>query len=528
MSLPSFKRTHSNTSLIFLYLIVLVPVLTMCYFIYSDYLYRERAEITKNEQMARVLADNLDSYLENVKTTLVSLTTLGPVQNGERAKIEALLQGIKLGDKQVSLCWVSDVNGKIIAKYPNNRPDNQNKIAELYSNSVHVSEPRKGTLSGVEIISVSAPIMDDRGHIKGVIGASIPLENLRKKMLLKVGNTGFPILVSKKGTFLVHPKREEIAKKIKLNDPIFQVINKGGSGTLDIVAPFDGQRKFFSYVPLNQADWIVLVIQPLAEFQAQRVQLITRNGVIFILTFFLVLMGAYYLTLFRKREEDAKIFQAEKLSVIGQLAAGMAHEIRNPLTSIKGFAQLAASCGKGLTSEHLDIIISEVDRIESIVKETRLLAKPAPIEFKPIDVGQLFQEVYTLMNPQVQLKGATLTMQLENALPQIEGERNHLKQVLINLIKNSIEAVPEQRGRIDIKVARDKKRLAITVWDNGSGISPELITKLGNPFVSTKENGTGLGLMVTYRIIQNHGGKINVTSFPGGGTTFTIKLPTIS
>lgn len=520
----TFKNNHS---LIFLYLIVLIPVLTMCYFIISDYSFREDVEVKKNEQMAKVLAQNLDSYLANIKAILTSVSTLPQVQSRNRAKIQAIFQSLMLADNQVSLYWLDDLNGDVIAKYPNTWPDKNSSafIKGIISNNTIVGDPRKGAITGLEIITVSILVKDHNGKILGVMGASIPLENLQKKLLFKVGNTGFPILVTKSGKFLVHPKREEINKKIKINDPIFKVISKGGEGTLDIVAPFDGKRKFFSYVPLKEANWVLLVIQPLSEFHAENLKLLTRNGVIIILVILIIVLAAYYLLLFRKREEENRILQAEKLTVVGQLAAGMAHEIRNPLTSIKGFAQLAATSNNDLSEEYLNIILGEVEHIESIVKETLLLAKPTPVEFKPINIKHLLEELQTLMQPQLIIKDIKMSLLIPEKLPLIMGESNQLKQVFINLIRNSIDAVPDTGGEISIEANKVNNNIVITTSDNGCGIPENIIAKLGNPFVSTKENGTGLGIMVTYRIIQNHAGKIRVQSILQHGTTFIIELP---
>lgn len=520
-------RFRKTPSLIFLYLIVLIPVLTMCYFLISDYSHLEQEEVKKNEQMARLLAENLDSYLASVKATLTSISTLSPVQNKERTKIEAIFENLMLADGNVSLYWASGTDGNVIAKYPNLWPDKRDNafIDEVLKRPGFVSEPRKGTISGIEVITVSTLIKDGSGNVKGAIGASIPLEKIRQRLLLKVGKTGYPILVTKKGSFLVHPQREVINKKIGPDDPITQTIQKGGSGTLDIVAPFDNQRKFFSYVPLKEADWIVLVIQPLSEFHAQTLQFVTRNVVIIVLAIFLVVLAAYYLILFREREEDNRILAAEKLSIVGQLAAGMAHEIRNPLTSIKGFVQLAATREGSLSPDQLDIIIQEADHIESIIKETMMLAKPAQVKFKPVNLEKLFHEIQALIQPQMNLKGVELLLKIEKDLPIIIGEPNHLKQVFVNLIKNSIEAIPETGGKIIVEVKNSSNQIVIMIQDNGCGIPADILANIGNPFVSTKENGTGLGLTVSYRIIQNHGGKISVHSILGRETTFTVELP---
>lgn len=308
----SLEKLKNNPSLILLYILVLIPVLTMCYFLVLDYSRQQQEEINKNEQMAKVLAENLDSYLENIKRTLDTVAALPEVKNKERAKIEAVFQNLMLTDNQVVLYWAADIN-ELIAKYPRTTPDSHSPdyIKTIIDKKGYVGEPHIGRNSKLEVVTVTTLIKDNKGTTTGVIGASIPLENLRQKLLTKVGKTGFPILVTKSGKFLVHPQRALISKKIGPDDPITKTIQKGGSGTLDIVAPFDNKEKFFSYVPLKQADWVVMVIQPLSEFHARTMKFFTRNGVIIILVLFLVVLAAYYLMLFRKREEEAKQLHAE-------------------------------------------------------------------------------------------------------------------------------------------------------------------------------------------------------------------------
>lgn len=526
MPLDLYKKIKKSPNLIFLYLMVLIPILIMCYFLITDYSRLQQETLDRNEQMARMLAENLDAFLENEKTVLKSIGQLPSIQRRHRFGIEAILKSFKSRDNLISLLWVADENGKIIAKYPNSGADKQDKsFIQQAEKSKFISEPHQGTISGVKVITISSLIRDQHGEVKGIAGASIPLEKLRQKLLLKIGQTGFPILVTKSGNFLVYPKNEESSKKISPNDPVFQAISRGDSGTLDMVDPFDSQRKFYSYFPLLQADWIVLVVQPVSEFHAKTYAFFSRNVVVIILALFLVILAAYYLRLSIDREEEHRALQAEKLAIVGQLAAGMAHEIRNPLTSIKGFAQLAASRGNALTPEQLKIIMEETDRIEGIVKETLMLAKPAPIEFKPVSLPQLLGEVQVLMEPQLNMKGVELIITAAPGLPVIVAEPNHLKQVLINLIKNSVEASPATGGQIYIDIKLENNRIVLVTRDNGCGIPPDILRNLGSPFVSTKETGTGLGLTVSFKIIQNHGGKMTVSSAVGKGTTFTIQLP---
>ncbi|EIT83843.1 PAS/PAC sensor signal transduction histidine kinase [Fictibacillus macauensis ZFHKF-1] len=215
--------------------------------------------------------------------------------------------------------------------------------------------------------------------------------------------------------------------------------------------------------------------------------------------------------------------KSDKLSMLGQLAAGVAHEIRNPLTSIKGFLQLLESRAE----EHLDyytIMLSEIDRINTIVSEFMVLAKPQAMSFVPTNITELMKHVISLIETQAILKNVQIHYSAETGLPLVSSADNQLKQVFINLLKNAIEAMPTG-GNIWITVIRDHDQLVISFRDEGCGIPEERLASLGEPFYTTKEKGTGLGLMVCFKIIENHGGKIHVTSTLGKGSKFTVLLP---
>ncbi|MFC4098777.1 ATP-binding protein [Paenibacillus xanthanilyticus] len=216
--------------------------------------------------------------------------------------------------------------------------------------------------------------------------------------------------------------------------------------------------------------------------------------------------------------------RSEKLTTVGQLAAGVAHEIRNPLTTLRGFLQLQQETGKH-NSRHIDIMLSELDRINLIVGEFLILAKPQATRFETKDVRYVFGDVISLLDSQAHLCDIMFKIDFTTDTCIIACEENQLKQVFINVLKNAIEAMPEG-GEITIRIARAGARnVIVTIIDQGIGIPEEMIPKLGDPFFTGKETGTGLGLMVSQRIIQSHQGVLDITSAVGIGTTVTITLP---
>lgn len=225
----------------------------------------------------------------------------------------------------------------------------------------------------------------------------------------------------------------------------------------------------------------------------------------------------------RKNTEDY-LRKSEKLSVVGELAAGVAHEIRNPLTSIKGFIQLLKSKSNEDSFYH-EIMLSEIERINYIVSEFLVLAKPQVVHFEERQLHKLLQSVTTLLGTQAIIKNIEIVSDISDDMPPIYCEDNQLKQVFINVIKNAIEAMPNGGQITVIAKKHGQDSVLIRFIDEGTGIPKERMEKLGEPFYTTKEKGTGLGLMVSFKIIEAHQGTIQFHSELGKGTTIDIILP---
>ncbi|MGM0836676.1 MAG: PAS domain S-box protein [Bacillota bacterium] len=237
-----------------------------------------------------------------------------------------------------------------------------------------------------------------------------------------------------------------------------------------------------------------------------------------------------HMTIFRniteKREMEDQLRKSDTLTVVGELAAGIAHEIRNPMTALKGFIQLLQnSMEDGQYAMYFDVITSELKRIESIITEFLVLAKPQAISYQQKSVVKIMQDTLDLLSAQAALENVQFASLYEEQLPDVYCEPNQLKQVFINILKNAIEVMPKG-GKVTINLKQlENEFLLISIKDEGLGIPGDKIKKLGEPFYTTKDRGTGLGLMVSYKIVEEHNGTIEVESELGKGTTFHIKLP---
>lgn len=237
-----------------------------------------------------------------------------------------------------------------------------------------------------------------------------------------------------------------------------------------------------------------------------------------------------HMTIFRniteKREMEDQLRKSDTLTVVGELAAGIAHEIRNPMTALKGFIQLLQnSMNEDQYAMYFDVITSELKRIESIITEFLVLAKPQAISYQRKSVTVIMKETLDLLSAQASLDNVQFVTSIEEGLPDIYCEPNQLKQVFINILKNAIEVMPKG-GTASVALSKeDGEQVLISIRDEGIGIPEDKLKKLGEPFYTTKDRGTGLGLMVSYKIVEEHNGTIEVSSELGKGTTFHIRLP---
>jgi len=224
---------------------------------------------------------------------------------------------------------------------------------------------------------------------------------------------------------------------------------------------------------------------------------------------------------------EAQLIRSEKLAALGQLAAGIAHEIRNPLTSINILIHsLTENVPSGIPQkEDLKVIEEEIHRINEIVDQFLRFAKPAPPLLKKADVISIFEETLQLLRPQIEKQGIVIQKEFQ-PLPPILMDREQMKQVILNLLLNAVQAMPKG-GHLSVKghIPKGDRWIKLSIQDSGVGISGEDINKLFDPFFSAKEGGMGLGLSIAHRIIDQHHGKIEVESSPGEGTLFTVWLP---
>ncbi|HEX6643929.1 MAG TPA: ATP-binding protein [Gemmatimonadales bacterium] len=234
-----------------------------------------------------------------------------------------------------------------------------------------------------------------------------------------------------------------------------------------------------------------------------------------------------------QRSMEAQLFQNEKMAAIGQLVSGVAHELNNPLTSIAGLSELLLEqdAGHEAPRQHLRIIHEQAERAGRIVRNLLTFVRKGTPEQAPVDVNDVVGRTVLLVNYEIRLREVELVTRLHPLPLVVLGDPHELQQVLLNLLTNAVQALaalpPGRLRRITVETARVEDRIILAVRDTGDGVPPELEPNLFTPFFTTKPagQGTGLGLSLSYGLIQAHGGTLAYEDGPDGGAEFTIELP---
>ena len=277
----------------------------------------------------------------------------------------------------------------------------------------------------------------------------------------------------------------------------------GRSDTIGILRVYFSEEREFSEEILN----FVTIIAEQGAFAIDRAKLIEEQ---------------------RSRYDQLAI-QTEKLSALGRMAAGIAHEINNPLAGILLFSSnlLKKVPQEGPLKEGLELIMQETIRCKRIIQELLEFSREKEPNMIPGDINEIIEKALHILENEFRLQHLTLEKELMSDMPTIPVDKNQIEQVFVNLLLNAMQAV-EGRGTITVRsrISPDKKRIQCEIEDNGCGISPANMSRIFEPFFSTKAKGTGLGLAVSYGIIQKHHGRISVSGGSGGkGSIFTIEIP---
>lgn len=223
-----------------------------------------------------------------------------------------------------------------------------------------------------------------------------------------------------------------------------------------------------------------------------------------------------------------QLIRADRLAAMGELTAGVAHEVRNPLGVIRASVQLLedAQCDPERIKRSADVIKQEIDRLDKVIKALLDFGRPGTPRMVRVDLGQVIEDVVLFTERFARQSGVTIEFEKETGTPDVLGDPDQLKQVFLNLFTNAVQAMAETGGRIHVSVKGSGEYVSAEVSDTGPGILPEDLPRIFDPFFTKRAEGTGLGLTIVHRIVDEHNGHIEVRS-DGSGTTFTVTLPAI-
>ena len=226
------------------------------------------------------------------------------------------------------------------------------------------------------------------------------------------------------------------------------------------------------------------------------------------------------------RRLELNVRQREKLAAIGNLAAGIAHEIRNPLSSIKGYVTYFGSLFEEGSENRkaAGIMIGEVDRVNRVISELLEFARPSDLKLQKTDLGELIDHSLRIVDHEAKYARVHIAKVFKEDIPKLIIDPDRFSQVLLNLLINAIQAMPKG-GELSLTVEQEENRLLVHITDTGEGIAPENLADIFNPYFTTKRNGTGLGLAIVHKIIEDHGGTVRISSKLEMGTTVTLALP---
>lgn len=510
----------------------LLFVLVVSYLIINNMLLNIKQDLVEeNQRQMLATTDYVDSVLlsclNSADKTVKALTVLQP----RSAKINDYLKEIVKDYPSISHIHLINKNGLVTES---SRADwvGLNVKKKLYFQQVmktgqpYISNIYDSMTVKDRVISIALPIKE-RGKTVGVLNTVFKLSYLQNnlKQFIRQEDEGMVIsIIDGNGIVIYSSNTKHILTDISGFPAVRQAL-AGKVGTAEYFAPMLQQWRFFSFSPLQKAHWGIIVSQPskrvyeLVSYIALRFTII-----VFLLLTPIFLFFSHLFKLEKMREMEIAEMQKEKTRTVSELAASVAHEIRNPLTSIRGFVQLLAKrdlSEKGVS--YTKIIIDEIDRLEGIIGEFLSFTKNRNDKKEKCDLRKVLKTTYYLAEGRGSHSQVKVILDTPVSV-MINGNMSQLQQAFINFCINSIQAMP-QGGILEIKLLEENSKGVVIFSDIGCGMPPEALKRLGEPYFSTKEEGTGLGMAVSYRILKNHGAAILVSSQLEKGTTFRIEFP---
>ncbi|MBM7647327.1 two-component system, sporulation sensor kinase D [Bacillus ectoiniformans] len=490
---------NKKTRMIYL-AIVIIPTLLSILFFYQ--VLQDRAEEQRNthlEWVANIHKNQMDQFISEIKVSLSILAVSAEDQLTDLNKVQNTLKKTAGKDPRYGGIYILDFEGNVqtgtndLLKQYNLR--NKPYIKDvLLTKDIVISNEAETLTNNQPVIAIATPVMKE-DEVSAILMAHMRLDYMRNIIGLLTPDQHIVF---------------ENAKQI----PIFTV--DGGKEK----SSSENSVKY----PLSQLPWNI-VISDGRMFEKNVMPLTLLFAAIVMVTLHIAFVLLKYVMLKQQTKVEKMQQESQKLELIGTLAAGTAHEIRNPLTGIKGLVQLLNEKYNDPEDEYYySIINKEIARINQIVSEFLILGKPTAQRIQVIDIRDILSDVSPLISSEANLYSMEFNMVLPDEETLIKINVDQLKQVILNLTKNAFEAMSEG-GHLSLVVDKGPAHCQLTISDTGIGIEQDQLELIFKPFYTSKENGTGLGLVVCKRIIDSFDGIIEVDSEEGNGTNIYITLP---
>ncbi|WP_170006777.1 ATP-binding protein [Bacillus fonticola] len=482
--------------------IVLIPTITLLFvYVWSNIQENEALQNQQADWVASIHERQIDQFLMEtvVSTEVLALSSsfLFTPSTGEFDELSAVLANVRQTDPRYGGIFVLDKNMSLVAgsnddvEFPFEKSESIQQAATLKKTTI--SESVYELDKGQEVWAVASPITSPSNEVQGMVVSLLRTDSIRNILTVLTPNHSV-VLLNGQGQPMI-----DLSKYSMIGQP-------------------------WKSIPLERLPWVLNVQLVPVDIE----QLVRSSFLIFMLVFVMthiLFIWIKYILLKRQTERERVQNEAQKLELVGTLAASTAHEIRNPLTGIKGLMQLFSEKYKSEEDQfYFSVIDKEVTRINEIVSEFLILGKPTAQHSELIVIDDCIREIQPLIQSEAHLHNVRYQFRPSNEALTVLGVRDQLKQVLLNLTKNSLEATGEG-GVLEMTVLGSKKDVRIIIADNGIGMTKDELQKVFQPFYTSKDAGTGLGLVVCRRIIESFKGDIFIQSEKKIGTTVTVHLP---
>ncbi|MFV8828876.1 ATP-binding protein [Alkalihalobacterium sp. APHAB7] len=493
-----FIRSKKNV-LVYL-MITIIPTITISHALALQKIQEiENIYMDMAQSYANLHASQIDRFIGETVSRIDMLATLIEINPDDLSNVEEILKRTREKDVRFSGFYWSNPEGDLLIGtnellQPINIGDRPYFQEAIQTGQYTISPAHIGRVTGRFIITIATPVLNN-GELSGVLLSSLRIDKIEESVIK-------------------HSKDEEVWV---IDDTGQMIIGTGSNLALDGAYSFT--------VEIDKVPWRIQAQLETADNNLYAKAFFTNVVILLIFTHILFMLIQYSL-LKRQLKIEKKQNEMQKMELVENLAASTAHEIRNPLTGIKGLVQLLSEKYNNENDQlYFNVIQQEVNRINTIVSELLLLGKPTAHKLSTYCAKDIIKEIEPIIHSEANFKSVDLSIEYTYDRLPISCVKDHLKQVLLNLIKNALDAVSENSGQVRISLEKKGKYCVIHVIDSGIGMPEDILNRVFEPFFTTKETGTGLGLVVCKRIVESYGGKIQIDSTVGKGTEVELKLP---